>query len=667
MNLRQDFASAATEILRVRLRASGGTWLASAILAVYYCASMSRDLSLYDSGELALAARELGLGHPPGQPLHTLLGFVASRLAPSALTGINLVSALPAALSLIPAMRIATTLAGPRASHRRRWSAPWILALFALHESLWEPATRIEVYALATLFALWAVAHALPLFQNEDEHTPALGPSAWRIGLALGLCASVNPVIAAGVGLALLPGLLWVAVEQRALTKLVLCGAVGSVLGVLPYIYLPLAAHYSRTMIWGGLSDRQSYLHYLTLRDYSHNQKLGVLGMLSHAALWCEWATRHLLAPALILGFGGFVRARWRVRTSAWVFAIVLVFLLRLISSNVIWNLEIPDYNGYMATAYWLAAAGTTAMFVSSRNQRRFAACAAIVLCLSGALVAPPSPFARTRSRDRLARALAERVLREAPPRAIVICHSDYFAGALFYLQGAERQRRDVVVLAFGLASSSWHWRHLQAMHPDLRQVDLRAQNRVARVQDWLAQNSSRPVLVENLALARSLELRACAGGLYLQTGDACEADPPPEAAARELLARQLEQLDAGSPGAAEAIAQVSEVVGSALWRLGWPREAHAMLLAGVPRSMWPTTLGDPRALAGAPRWTDAAPNWSRSTALGDPARNLFLAGALVHASGQARIARGYVRAAAQLDLPEAKHLLTGNAVSSTR
>src|SRR4051812_26676681 len=61
---------------------------ACAALATYECATMSRNLSLYDSGELALAAAQLGLGHPPGQPLHTLLGYLAARIAPTPLLGI---------------------------------------------------------------------------------------------------------------------------------------------------------------------------------------------------------------------------------------------------------------------------------------------------------------------------------------------------------------------------------------------------------------------------------------------------------------------------------------------------------------------------------------------------------------------------------------------------
>src|SRR6476469_6630019 len=78
------------------LRAPTAAWAATLALFVYLVATMARDLSLYDSGELALAAVQLGLGHPPGQPLHTLLGFALSHIpwVPK-LIGACLASALP--------------------------------------------------------------------------------------------------------------------------------------------------------------------------------------------------------------------------------------------------------------------------------------------------------------------------------------------------------------------------------------------------------------------------------------------------------------------------------------------------------------------------------------------------------------------------------------------
>ena len=647
----QDSSPAAAPSARVH----GPALLSSACLAVYYALSMSRDLSLYDSGELALAARQLGLGHPPGQPLHTLLGHVFAWLTPgAALLGINLLSALPSALCVLPATRIAEALAGPHAApYARRW-LPWLFIPLGMHESVWEPSTRVEVYALATFCALSAVAAALPLMAAVPGGVRVTQRAAWKTGILLGLSASANPGIALATGAALAPGVLL----TRSVPVILRVGC-GGILGLLPYVYLPLVAARHDVLVWGGLQDGESMLRYLTLADYKSIGGLGALGILAHALAWGVWALEHMLVPGLVFGLGGFWRGRQRVRHGFLVFVIAFAMVLATVSSNAVWDLQIPDYNGYLAIAYWLAAAGGGALFASSYFQERFVACAVLGLCLITSVCAPPAPWVRTRHEDTLARHLAQQVLREAPKGAIVISSADYFAGSLFYVQEAERQRPDVTVLAHGLASSSWHWRHLMRRHPDLAPVNLTQRGpRNARIRDWLARNAERPVLVEQLSVARDLGLTACAGGLYLRTGDACDSDPKPVAA--ELLGRELSELAGGSPSAAQAIAQISEQLGSALWQLGEVQMAHDVLLAGVPRELWPTRTADSSDLYG----TDSgppSPHWQRHAALGDPARNLFLAGALVSRSGQSHLARGYAQAAADLQLPEALRLLASH------
>lgn len=655
--------AAALEALRTRVAALlrlRAMWMATLCLATYYALTASRDLSLYDSGELALAATQLGLGHPPGQPLHTLLGHVAARVCAHApLVGVNLVSAVPGALSLVPATLIAAQLTrDPRRTVR--W-APWLILVFALHESLWEPATRVEVYSLATWLVLSAVAVALPVLGSFRGRV-ALQRRTGVAGLLLGLGASSNPVVAVAGAVALVPGILRAAWVERALWGTLGYAAVGGVVGLLPYLYLPLVAARSQVMIWGGLSDADSYVRYLTLRDYAHNQTLGLGDSLQHAFAWCAWSVEHLLAPSLLVGLGGFAAARSHMRLSASVFVGAFVVLLTMISTNAGWDLQVPDFNGYLGLAYWLAAAGSAALFATCLQQGRRGASAAIALCVGAALFVPPTPWMRTRNIDQLARTLGEQVLREAPQGAILISYSDYFAGTLFYLQEAEEQRPDVSVLAFGLSGSSWHWRHIQELHPELAPADLvHRTSRHERVRRWLADNAARPVLVERLGIAHLLGRRACAGGLYLRTGSLCDESPAPAVSPAKLLSDQLRLLGQGSPSAAGAIAEVSESLGSDLWRLGLPRRAHAVLLSGVPHGAWPAQLADLSKLAAADSLNVPAPHWSRSVALGDPARNLFLAGAVTAASGQPHAAQGYLAAAASLSLPEAQQLLAAS------
>jgi hypothetical protein len=322
-------------------------------------------------------------------------------------------SALPAALTLLPATSIAVRLSAASERARAAVWAPWLLLLFALHESLWEPATRVEVYTLANLFAVCTIACALPLLELQSNPRDVIRRTALA-GALLGLCAGCNPVIAVAAGLALAPGIMHAGWHACAALPTACAALLGGLLGLLPYLYLPLAAARSDVFVWGGLNDTASYLRYLTLRDYAGNQTLGLLGTLEHASAWFGWSVEHLLLPVLILGFGAFSAARAQLRFSRSVFVIAFAVELTMISFNAVWNLEIPDYNGYLGSAYWLAAAGASALFVRCVAHQQRLACAAILLCVGASILSPPAPWERTRSADRLARTLAEQVLAEA-------------------------------------------------------------------------------------------------------------------------------------------------------------------------------------------------------------------------------------------------------------
>jgi hypothetical protein len=678
-SVRDESKTANGWTLGLSLRAPRATWLATLALALYYVAGMARDLSLYDSGELALAAVQLGLAHPPGQPLHTLLGFALSRLPLlPPLFGVNLLSALPGALTLVPATSLGQRLLGLDAAPIARSAMPWLLAACALHPCVWEPATRVEVYALATFGAVWSLAAAADL---EPKHAfRSLRLQALRLGVALGLTASVNPVIALATGLAIVPklGQVLVAIATgqvtgasderrgsdvgaRSARAIALCVLGGGLIGLLPYAYVPLVAGRADVMVWGRPYDLPSYLQYFLLRDYAHNQAITLGSWTGHLRDWLEWAGTVGLWPVLALGwighgmFGGPGAGRISV-------PLVSLLLLANIASNVVWDVDVPDYNGYMATALWALAAGAIAIGLRShrRASLRNGLLAISLGCVVSAVATAPSPLARTRSRDHLARELATRVLREAPTGAIVISETDAVTGALFYLQGAERARPDVSVLAYGLASSSWHWEQLFRAHPDLRAIALQGSGgRGGRVRRLLEANPAKPVIVERYQTGAELGLRLCAGGLFLRAGTTCLDRRRQDPEVAKLLAAQLAALGEGSPSVIGAIAQTTYELGEANWRLGDPENAHALLLAGVPKQAWPSrTLNQGFEQAASPPPFAAGVSYLQHAALGDPGRNLFLASAIVTAAGRPELAREYLQAAAATGLPEAAHVL---------
>ena len=648
--------------LYLPLRERGSVWLACAALFAYYAASMARDLSLYDSGELALAAVQLGLGHPPGQPLHTLLGFALAHLPGiPALASVSLASAAPGALTLIAAASLAQSLCGDRGARASERAVPWLLAIVALHPLLWEPATRVEVYALTTFFAVWALARlAAPLPSDPARAAREPVASVFSAGVALGLSASANPLIAACAGAAVAPGILQRIARRQLPARALGWALLGGALGLLPYAYVPLVAGRDDVMVWGAPRDLHSLWSYLSLQDYAHNHELTVALWLEHLIAWLLFALERGLLPPLALGLIGSFMFAGRTPLGRVALPALLLLLIAKVAFNVVWNLDVPDYNGYVSAGLWGCSAGACAFVVHVSARGRMLAAYALALVLAvGALAAAPSVPVRTRHRDRVARALAERVLKEAPPRAIVIAFADHFAGSLFYLQEAERQRPDVVVLAWGLASSSWHWQRIERQHPDLAAFALKGKGgKPGRVRRFLSANSARPVRVEQHMIAEQLGLPACAGGLYLRAGAACRAGGGFDHGAAQSLARQLAAVERGSPAADGAIAATAFVLGESLWRVGEPRAAYAVLLAGVPAAMRPRIAAAGADLERVPGLGHRWPAWQRGAALGDPARNLFVASALAFAAGRSGDALALARAAADDGLPEALALL---------
>ena len=70
---------------------------AGLVLLVWYLWTMPTGLMFFDAGELALVGAQFGLGHPPGQPLYTLLlGLCAGIWPGDPLVAMNALSAAAA-------------------------------------------------------------------------------------------------------------------------------------------------------------------------------------------------------------------------------------------------------------------------------------------------------------------------------------------------------------------------------------------------------------------------------------------------------------------------------------------------------------------------------------------------------------------------------------------
>lgn len=641
--------------LGLPLRSPRRAFGAAGLLLLAYAITMARDLSLFDSAELSLVAVQLGLGHPVGQPVHTLLGFVFAHLpGVPPLFGLNLLSALCGALCVVPAISLAEQVldrGSDLGTPDPAWPMIAISLALGMHVALWEPATRVEVYTLAAFFALWAIARVAAA---ED---PARAVSDFVCaGVALGLGAAVNPYVSIIAALAVAPGVLYSLATRRLSLRVVPAAVGGGVLGLVPYVYVPLVARRTGVTVWGAPSDLTSLRAYLLGLDYARSRGITAHEWIEHVWQWLFWALDRGVLPVIVLGLLGMfaVGRRFDIALAA---VISTALTILLIASNTVWQPDVPDYLSYAIAPLWLAGAGMIGLTMRMRRGASAAVTALLVLAFCGLCAAAPPPvWTRTRHRDHVARMLAAGALSEAPPRAFVLVESDHWAAPILYLQQAEHVRPDVVVIALGLTSSSWFWRQTFERHADLHVIPLAGPGgRNGRVLRLLAANPERPVMIENFDAARTLGLPACVQGWLRSVRAQCAVAT--SGTVEQSVRRQVASIGDGSPSALAALSDVALRRGLDLWKQGAPLAAEDALLSAVPLRNSPKLL--PLSPVDASRiGPPPAIEWTHDVALGEPARNLFAASLLRARAGDGQAALALARAAAALGLPEAEHLI---------
>jgi hypothetical protein len=631
-------------------------WAATAVVLCVYLATMSRDLSFYDSAELALVAQNLGLGHPLGQPLHTLCGFVVSHLPlVPPLVGLNALSAVAAALCMLPAVSLAESLHAPARTRERAVLATAVAAFF-VHPVAWENATRVEVYALGALPALWCVARLTP-----ELCAPSPRPRAvLACGVSLGLSACSNAHIAAFTTLALLPLAVGALVTRRIGPRHVVAAVGGAAAGLAPFLYVPAVAARTKVFVWGNPTGGWALRHYFSGADYAANVVATPAEWGRHVLQWIGWAAANGVLPLMAVGMlGHAVLCRstktGRARAATAPFATLMTVLLLAANADAVFFPEIPDYAGYLFPPFVVCGAGVAAILAAIAGRRgriRAFGLFSAALLVAGAAAAPPGLTRSRRAADRVARVFAQGVLDEAPRDAIVLAESDYWVFPLHYLQESEGLRPDVAILAVGLASSTWYWDHLYALHPGIKRVAPRGPGgREGRIRRFLRANPDRAVLFEHSQLASLVTEPVCAGA-WMSHAHACGRDRRHAiSATSRRLAKALDTVGEGSPPSDAVLAAVALTRGEALWRLGDSKRALEALLAGVPSEWRPRH--HPHGSGSVPPLRGPLPVWSRAVPIGDAARNLWVAAGLLHAMGDTAGARDCLRGAAALGLPE--------------
>ena len=475
---------------RITWRPGSAFLLAAAVfLASFavYSATAARSLVWGDSAEFVSVAHTLGIAHPPGYPLYTLLGALAVRfpfgtpfLRMSLLSGLFAAAAAAVAALVVWTVTAAATFTGGgrdgRAGSRSRPSRP-ARALGALLAGLtvafgptfWSQAVVPEVYSLNALLLLAVTLLAAMWLRDAAEDVEGGGARGDRsvplIGLALGLGLAHHLT-----AVFIVPSVLFVLLRgrpRRLSVRSALAAGLLLTAGLSLYAYLPLRSAHDPPILWAPLDSMGQVLAHIRGAQYAPRLFTTPGLEVGHKLLaFVSGLPGEVGWPVLALAAVGWVALFWRA--SSFAVAISLWPALVLAHATVY---RIPDIGSYYVPVYAAVAvaAGCGLVALASRGHGGRTRVAAAWAAAGLAVAAPTALLhANWRAADMSGcsggRVYLRRVVDSIRPGGVVLTMTDRLLFPLWYARFVEGERDDFAVLCL-----REHAPHLQRWYPDVR------------------------------------------------------------------------------------------------------------------------------------------------------------------------------------------------------
>jgi hypothetical protein len=453
----------------------------SVVTFVVYLTTICPTVSFIDAGELATVGTLLGIAHPTGYPLFSLITHLATwlPLGAEAIVKLNVFTALTVAAAnglfftfLLALYRFEPVLRGRKGSDAEQPTtgvliAAFVAALcFGFSATVWSQSVAIEVYGLH----LFLILLTLTLFMQGVQEVSDLGIISRKLiaaSFVLGLSFSNHLTT-----LLLLPALVFLYIHRYGLTRSSLRQALALapffVLGLTPYLYLPLRAASHPPLEWGAPVTLEKLIWHVSGKQYRSWMFTGFESaekqfnyFVAHFSSEFHW----LIVAVIALGVFGAARLR---RTTFW-FTLIAFAGCLLYSINY----DIHDIDSYFLLAY--VAAGIFAFvglitimdFAAHRWRTRGVMLAGVFL-----LVLPSGQVAQnwreaSEHDNFMTEDYVHNVFDNTDQHAVIISYQwDYFVAPSEYFQVVRGERPDLVIIDKELLRRSWYFRQLNDRFP---------------------------------------------------------------------------------------------------------------------------------------------------------------------------------------------------------
>ena len=454
--------------------------IACVVVTILCLLTMNRTVGFIDSGEIAAAAATLGVPHPTGYPLLMILGHVATLLIPVRdILALNILGALMtgagAGVMTLLFARFITMIPSKHRDQREAVPSLWIPLsagfgglLTSLTSVWWAQGTLFEAYALHALFLPLVMLTFLNYLEADRDKEKG---EAWKVSRAgflfsftLGL-AFTNHMTT----IILAPAFLYVFFGQfgfsagtfRRLIQLL----PGFIIGLLPYLYLPIRAAASPPFNWGGTTTLSRFLDHITGQQFREFMfDFSVTG--DQLGWYFATLPGEFAYIGLALGLLGIVMLfRGSVRLGMFT---SLLFLFCLFYSG---TYAIKEIEPYFMTATLVL--GIWAAFGLLEVMRRFGQNLAIGIGALALLASGLLHYGQVDQSDNtMVEDLALNVLAPLPDNAVLFTTRwDIFLAATMYFQHVEDIRPNVSVINVNMLHDRVYLSQVIEANPEFKRV----------------------------------------------------------------------------------------------------------------------------------------------------------------------------------------------------
>jgi len=436
-----------------RFRPARPDWIQAGIVALVlfalYAATAVRTVAMEDDGLFVLSSYFLGIEHPPGYPLFTLMGHVFSYLPfGSVAYRVHLVSALFGALTGAAAWMCARSLMPGR--------VPAYVAAFGLGVSpvFWSQAVIAEVYTLNTFFFLVLMflgLQACPPSERGAEHSGLRRILPW-MALVFGLSLSNHYPLMLLVAPAFLI-LLWPARGEMLKRVGLLAWLV--VIGLLPYAWLvyrswaPLPISF-----YGPLDTLPEIWYFISRSGYAEIDQSVTADWIDRIRFFQFQAGELLVQFAVVgtlLAATGFV-VQWRVLGRRVAGFLTVAFVMSTAVLLLLLGFDYDSMHKHIYHVYPLPAYAVCALWMGlgfawladrySRHRYHTIAGSALLVAVIGVV---GGRYILHEDYDWIAR-YARAILKTLPPNAVVFGRGDPDLAPMAYFQMIENVRPDITL-----------------------------------------------------------------------------------------------------------------------------------------------------------------------------------------------------------------------------